>query len=87
MWTIELSESAKRSLVGLDKPERRRILKFINDRVAKLDNPRSIGEALKGSLGDLWKYRVGDHRIFASIEDRVVQILIVKIGNRKEIYR
>jgi len=87
MWTIELSESAKRHLADLDKTERRRILKFINDRVARLDNPRSIGEALKGPLGELWKYRVGDHRIFASIEDMAVRILIVKVGNRKEVYR
>ena len=56
--------------------------------MAVLDNPRSIGEALKGSrLGEFWKYRVGDYRIIASIEDRTVCILIVRIGNRREVYR
>ena len=56
--------------------------------MAVLDNPRSIGETHKGSrLGEFWKYRVGDYRIIASIEDRTVCILIVRIGNRREEYR
>ncbi|TWB55430.1 mRNA interferase RelE/StbE [Rhizobium sp. ERR 922] len=63
-------------------------MKFLYDRVAKLDDPRAIGEALKGSeLGDFWKYRVGDYRIIAHIEDSAVRILIVRIGNRREVYR
>jgi mRNA interferase RelE/StbE len=53
-----------------------------------MENPRSIGEALKGSeLGDLRKYRVGDDRIIASIEGKLVCILVVRIGNRREVYR
>ena len=58
------------------------------ERVAKLDDPRSIGEALKGSkLGDFWKYRVGDYRLISSIEDGVMRILVVKVGNRRDVYR
>ena len=54
----------------------------------RLDNPRSIGEALTGStLGEFWKYRVGDYRVIASIEDRALCVLVVKIGNRREGYR
>jgi mRNA interferase RelE/StbE len=57
-------------------------------RVAQLNDPRSIGEALKGSkLGAFWKYRVGDYRIVTSIEDGTLRILVVRIGNRKEVYR
>jgi mRNA-degrading endonuclease RelE of RelBE toxin-antitoxin system len=49
----------------------RRIIRFLFERVAQLEDPRSIGDALKGSeLGELWKYRVGDYRIIASIEDK-----------------
>jgi mRNA interferase RelE/StbE len=56
--------------------------------VAKLDDPRSIGAALKGSvLGNFWKYRVGDYRIIADIEDKVLRIYAVEIGNRKEVFR
>lgn len=56
--------------------------------MAKLDNPRSFGTALKGSeLGDFWKYRVGDYRIIAEIQDKILRIYVVEIGNRKEIDR
>ena len=72
----------------LDKQIARRITEFLRERVAVLDDPRSIGEALKGSkLGDFWKYRVGDYRIVSSIEDGALRILVVKIGNRREVYR
>ena len=62
----------------------RRIFRFLDERVAKLDDPRSIGEALKGSeLGDLWKYRVGDYRIIAEIEDKLLQFDPVCPNKRK----
>ncbi len=61
---------------------------FLHERVATLDDPRSIGEALKGSrLGAFWKYRVGDYRVIANIEDGALHILVVRIGNRREVYR
>ena len=86
-WTIELDQAAVRDLDKLDQQPRRRILAFLHDRVATLDNPRSIGEALKGTaLGEFWKYRVGDYRIIANIEDRALCVLVVKIGNRREVY-
>ncbi len=77
-----------KDLAKLDKQIARRITEFLRERVAVLDDPRSIGEALKGSkLGDFWKYRVGDYRIISSIEDGALRILVVKIGNRREVYR
>ncbi len=87
-WSIEIRRNAERQLEQLDPQVARRIIRFLYERVALLDNPRSIGEALKGSeLGELWKYRVGDYRIIASIEDKLVRILVVHIGNRREVYR
>lgn len=87
-WKIELDASADRDLAKLDQQIARRILTFLHDRVAKIDDPRSIGEALKGSkLGDFWKYRVGDYRIITNIEDGNLRIMVIKIGNRKEVYR
>jgi mRNA interferase RelE/StbE len=88
VWRIEFDDSAKKELAKLDKQVARRITTFLRERVAVLDNPRAIGEALKGSrLGDFWKYRVGDYRIISMIEDNAVRILIVKIGNRRDVYR
>jgi mRNA interferase RelE/StbE len=88
VWTIKFDEGAKKDLAKLDKQIAKRITTFLADRIASLDDPRSIGEALKGSkLGDFWKYRVGDYRIVASIEDGALRVLVVKIGNRREVYR
>lgn len=87
-WRIELSGLAQKNLHGLDKQIAERVLRFLNARVAKLDNPRSIGEALRGSkLGGFWKYRVGDYRIIADIQDSQLLILVVRIGNRREVYK
>ena len=87
-WRIEFGGAAERELDRLDPQVRRRVLKFLFERVRPLDDPRTIGEALKGSeLGAFWKYRVGDYRIVASIEDHCLRILVVRIGNRRDVYR
>ncbi len=87
-WNIELSPLAEKHLDQLDKPIAKRILKFLFERVAALENPRSIGEPLTGSrLGDYWKYRVGDYRLISTIEDEKLEILVIKIGNRREVYK
>ena len=87
-WTISWSPKARDLLAKLDRQIARRIRDFMIERVAPLKNPRGLGEALRGSkLGELWKYRVGDYRVIASIEDGVCRILIVRIGNRKDVYR
>ncbi len=88
VWKVELDPAAERELDKLDPQVGRRILAFLHGRVAVLDDPRSIGEALKGSkLGEFWKYRLGDYRIISNIEDDTLRILVVKIGNRREVYR
>lgn len=77
-WLIKFDDAAIKELEKLDKQIARRITEFLRERVAVLDDPRSIGEALKGSkLGDLWKYRVGDYRIISDIEDGALRILIL----------
>lgn len=87
-WRIEIDETAAKELAKLDRQVARRITAFLRERVAVLDDPRSIGEALKGAtLGEFWKYRVGDYRIIANIEDGALRILVVRVGNRREVYR
>lgn len=88
VWSVELSESADREFGKLDAQHRKRILKFLHGRVAKLDDPRSIGEALHGSrLGEFWKYRVGDYRLICKLEDDRLIVLVLRVGHRKGIYR
>ena len=87
-WTSDVGERAAGELRKLDPQTRQRIMRFLSDRLARLKDPRAIGEALKGSkLGNFWKYRVGDYRIIADIDDGLVRILVVRVGNRRDIYR
>jgi mRNA interferase RelE/StbE len=87
-WRIEFAPGAAKELDKLDPPVSRRILAFLNERVGRLDDPLMLGEALKGSrLGELWKYRVGDYRVICALDDGVLKILVVRVGNRREVYR
>jgi mRNA interferase RelE/StbE len=87
-WRIEVDPAAAKELGKIDPQTARRIVQFLRERVAQLDDPRSIGEALKGSaLGDFWKYRVGDYRVIASIQDAILTVLVVRVGNRRDVYR
>ena len=86
-WAIEYAETAKKQLRKLDRAAARRIVDFMDERVARSDDPRGIGKALKGPLGDLWRYRVGDFRVICDIQDKVLTVLVLQIGNRREVYR
>ncbi|WP_412058688.1 type II toxin-antitoxin system RelE family toxin [Bartonella sp. DGB2] len=87
-WAIEFVPAAVRELKKLDKQVAQRILTVLHERIAPLDNPRSIGEALRGNrLGEFWKYRIGDYRIIANIEDKTLTIVVLRVGNRRAIYR
>jgi len=87
-WRVEFDDGAKRDLEKLDKPIALRIARFLRERVGQLDDPRSIGEALKGSrLGDFWRYRVGDYRIICALENQRLLVLVLRVGHRREIYR
>ena len=87
-WRIEVSESAAKQLRKLDPQVARRILTFLRDRLAPLDDPRCLGEALRGKeFGDFWKYRVGDWRIIADLDDGVMLITVIRLGYRREVYR
>lgn len=87
-WRIEFAEKARKQLSSLDAPVARRITGFLRSRVAVSDNPRRLGEVLKGGrLGDYWRYRVGDYRVVVSIEDDTLRVLVVQIGHRRDIYR
>ena len=86
-WTIEYTQTAKKQLRKLEKPMARRILDFLDDRVAKQDNPRTLGKALTGPLGTLWRDRIGDFRAICEVQDGAARILVLQIGHRREVYR
>jgi mRNA interferase RelE/StbE len=87
-WQIKLSDSAIKSLSKLDKQIAARIIKFLRERIATLEDPRGTGKALTGAIfGSYWRYRVGDYRLICDIQDGELCILVIEVGNRKEIYQ
>ena len=87
-WRLEFDPDALKDLKRLDKPVQTRIVQFLRARIADSDDPRAIGEALRGAtLGSYWKYRVGDWRIICDIQDTRIIVRVLRVGNRREIYR
>lgn len=87
-YRVEFDPEALKDLKKLDKPIQQRLLGFLKTRVAVLENPRDIGEALAGArLGNYWKYRVGDWRIICDIQDDRIIVRVLRIGNRRDVYR
>lgn len=85
-YHVEFTESAYKSLSKLDKYTAKMLINWINDKLEGTDDPRIHGKALSSNLSGLWRYRVGDYRIIAKIEDDRLVILVVAVGHRREIY-
>jgi len=86
-WTIDYGDTATNQLRRLDRQIARRVLDYMDTRVAPLADPRSAGKALTGPLGNLWRYRVGDYRVICAIDDDAVRVLMVRLGHRGDVYR
>ena len=85
---IKYTETSQRQLKKLDKSIALRVLDFMDERVAHLDDPRSQGKNLVGpKLGSYWRYRVGDVRVICDIKYEVVTILVIEIGHCREVDR
>ncbi len=86
-WAIELAESAIEQLSDLDRAIQRRITRYLSERLAVAEDPRLLGRALRGQLGEYWRYRVGDYRLICEVQDDVLKVLVVRIAHRREVYR
>lgn len=86
-WQIEFVPAAAKELKKLGKAEAARIITTLETRIAALDDPRTLGSALTGDLGGLWRWRIGDYRVVARIEDERITILVVRVAHRREVYR
>ena len=80
VWTINYSDRALKSLRKMDKQNARRIVDFMDLRIAVAADPRQSGKPLKGELGEFWRYRVGDYRILCEIRDDELVILAATIA-------
>ena len=88
VWIIKYTESSSKQLKKLDQQTALRVLNYMDERVAVLADPRSLGKNLKGpKMGEYWRYRVGDIRVICNIVDGQLTVLVVEIGNRRVVYR
>jgi len=88
VWIIKYTESSSKQLKKLDKQAALRVPDYMDERVSVLADPRSLGENLKGpKMGEYWRYRVGDSRVICNISDGQMTVLVIEIGNRREVYR
>lgn len=85
-WKIEFTPNAAKSLSKIDRSAARRIIRYLRERLENCEDPRSHGKALKGVLREFWRYRVGEYRIIARIEDNQLLILVVRIAHHREVY-
>jgi mRNA interferase RelE/StbE len=87
VWQVEFGKDAVRDLRKLDAAAEQTVLRYLRERIATADDPRRFGHALTGGLKGLWRYRVGDFRMIAAIEDHRFVVLVITIGHRREVYR
>lgn len=85
-WKIEIDERALKELKKLGQEAQRQIIKYLRERVAKTENPRTSGNALVGNFAGLWRYRLGEYRIICQIKDKELIILVLRIAHRKNVY-
>jgi len=86
-WRIELTDEAVKQLKKIGHADAKRIRDYLRGRIQPLEDPRQLGKPLTGQLGELWRYRVGNYRLIASIEDDEIRVLVVRIGHRSKVYR
>lgn len=87
VWQVEFDRAAARDLRKLGADAERRVLGFLRERISGSPDPRRLGQALTGDRKGLWRYRVGDYRIVAAIEDNRFVVLVLTVGHRREVYR
>jgi mRNA interferase RelE/StbE len=87
VWAIEFMPEAAKELRKLDRQVAARIVRTLEERIAPLDDPRQIGSALVGEHAGYWRWRIGDYRVVARIEDERITVLVVRVAHRREVYR
>ena len=79
-WIIKYTEFSSKQLKKLDKQTALRVLDYMDERVASLTDPRSLGKNLKGpKMGEYWRYRAGDVRVICNILDGQMTVLVIQI--------
>ncbi|WP_192243237.1 type II toxin-antitoxin system RelE family toxin [Mesorhizobium silamurunense] len=86
-WRVEFTPRAVKDIERLSTKDQRRILEFLNQRVSSHPNPKALAKRLTATREEAWRFRVGDYRVIAQFQDSRLIVLVVEVGNRREIYR
>ncbi|EAL2460484.1 type II toxin-antitoxin system RelE/ParE family toxin [Campylobacter lari] len=87
MYEIKFSSNAKKSIEKLDQQVARIIKSWIIKNLIESDNPKKIAKELKGNLKGIYRFRVGNYRMLAEINDNELFVFVFEIGHRREIYK
>ena len=85
-YRVQFTQRALKDLKKLDRHTAALILGWIRKNLENCENPRLHGKALTANRSGQWRYRVGDYRLLAEIEDHTITILILNVGHRRDIY-
>ena len=85
-YSVEYTRQAVKDLKKLDRPTAALILGWIEKNLVGCEDPRRHGKGLTANRSGQWRYRVGDYRILADIQEDRIIILVLGVGHRKEIY-
>ena len=86
-YTVVFSKEALKDLKKLDKHTAALIIGWVRKNLEGCENPRAHGKGLTANLNGKWRYRVGDYRLLADIQDDKVVIMMLRVGHRIEIYK
>ncbi len=85
-YKVVYTKKAIKSLKKIDRAQQRLIVSWIEKNLINTENPKALGKNLKGNLKEYWRYRVGNYRILADIDNDEIKVIIFNIGHRKDIY-
>lgn len=85
-YSVEITPAAEKALSKLDNSVQLQIKKYVSEKLEGCENPRAYGKALTRNLSGKWRYRVGDYRIIARIEDEKILITVIDVAHRRQIY-
>jgi len=86
VWQIEYADSVLKQLKKLDKHLARQIVDYLDEKVAPLDDPTTVGKSLTGPLATFWRFRVGDYRVICHLEKESITVLVLRVSHRSKAY-
>ena len=86
-YKVRFTKKSKKQLKKLDKSQSLIIMGWIRKNLEDSELPRKFGKSLSSTLLGAWRYRIGDYRLIADINDQEIIILVLEVGHRKDIYK